>query len=30
MEEFDMLFFVSLNGGKGCEWGSISLGGLFV
>lgn len=30
MEESDMSFSVSLNGGKGCEWGSTSLGGLFA
>lgn len=30
MEESDMSFSVSLNRGKGCEWGSKSLGGLFA
>lgn len=30
MEESDMSFSVSLDGGRGCEWGSNSLGGLFA
>ncbi|KAG0586795.1 hypothetical protein KC19_2G117900 [Ceratodon purpureus] len=30
MEETDMSFSVSLDGGRGCEWGSRSLGGLFA
>ncbi len=30
METSDMSFSVSLNSGKGCEWGSSSLGGLFA
>jgi cyclopropane-fatty-acyl-phospholipid synthase len=30
METSDMSFSVSLNSGKGCEWGSRSLGGLFA
>jgi cyclopropane-fatty-acyl-phospholipid synthase len=30
MELSDMSFAVSLDGGKGCEWGSTSLAGLFA
>lgn len=30
MEKSDMSFAVSLDGGKGCEWGSKSVGGLFA
>lgn len=30
MEESDMSFSVSLDAGRGCEWGSNSLGGLFA
>jgi cyclopropane-fatty-acyl-phospholipid synthase len=30
VEESDMSFSVSLDGGTGCEWGSRSLGGLFA
>lgn len=30
MEASDMSFAVSLDEGKGCEWASTSLGGLFA
>ncbi|KAL2611936.1 hypothetical protein R1flu_023628 [Riccia fluitans] len=30
MEKSDMSFSISLDGGKGCEWGSSSVGGLFA
>ncbi|KAL2611930.1 hypothetical protein R1flu_023622 [Riccia fluitans] len=30
MEKSNMSFSISLDGGKGCEWGSSSVGGLFA
>lgn len=30
MEESEMSFSVSLEGGRGCEWGSSSISGLFA